>query len=174
MGCSDRSGSGSATTGRDSHLLLRCATIAKSHAPLAQLAEQRTLNPRVRGSSPWRRTRTDLGFYKSQVFSLCPVCPYFVAVLAPCLLGGRMVGLRQFVKNAGIGLDHSSEALPVHLHGAITAGTTCCLGCSSLAFSHDGEAPPVQRTQSARQGLVSVRWQDAPIARWPRVLPPSG
>ena len=31
-------------------------------APLAQLAEQRTLNPRVRGSSPWRRTRTDLGF----------------------------------------------------------------------------------------------------------------
>ncbi len=31
-------------------------------APLAQLAEQRTLNPRVRGSSPWRRTRPDLGF----------------------------------------------------------------------------------------------------------------
>ena len=30
------------------------------HAPLAQLAEQRTLNPRVRGSSPWRRTRSDL------------------------------------------------------------------------------------------------------------------
>src|SRR5215469_18977313 len=26
------------------------------NAPLAQLAEQRTLNPRVRGSSPWRRT----------------------------------------------------------------------------------------------------------------------
>jgi hypothetical protein len=24
--------------------------------------EQRTLNPRVRGSSPWRRTRIDLGF----------------------------------------------------------------------------------------------------------------
>jgi hypothetical protein len=26
------------------------------YAPLAQLAEQRTLNPRVQGSSPWRRT----------------------------------------------------------------------------------------------------------------------
>src|SRR6266498_2194543 len=26
------------------------------HAPLAQLAEQLTLNQRVRGSSPWRRT----------------------------------------------------------------------------------------------------------------------
>src|SRR3954462_6874609 len=25
------------------------------------IAEQRTLNPRVRGSSPWRRTRPDLG-----------------------------------------------------------------------------------------------------------------
>src|SRR5262245_65997605 len=31
-----------------------CAVV--SRAPLAQLAEQRTLNPRVRGSSPWRRT----------------------------------------------------------------------------------------------------------------------
>ena len=35
----------------------RVAHVAKRHAPLAQLAEQRTLNPRVRGSSPWRRTR---------------------------------------------------------------------------------------------------------------------
>src|SRR6266545_4790959 len=34
-------------------------------APLAQLAEQRTLNPRVRGSSPWRRTRSDLGVLSS-------------------------------------------------------------------------------------------------------------
>ena len=25
------------------------------------IAEQRTLNPRVRGSSPWRRTRAELG-----------------------------------------------------------------------------------------------------------------
>src|SRR5215469_1735514 len=32
-------------------------TIWNHFAPLAQLAEQRTLNPRVRGSSPWRRTR---------------------------------------------------------------------------------------------------------------------
>src|SRR5581483_2957952 len=33
-----------------------------NRAPLAQLAEQRTLNPRVRGSSPWRRTLPDLAF----------------------------------------------------------------------------------------------------------------
>src|ERR1700761_927222 len=32
------------------------ATIAQGHAPLAQFAEQQTLNLRVRGSSPWRRT----------------------------------------------------------------------------------------------------------------------
>ena len=42
-------------------------------APLAQLAEQRTLNPRVRGSSPWRRTvdqGSDLGSpYGSESFS---------------------------------------------------------------------------------------------------------
>src|SRR5215470_12295586 len=35
-------------------------TITESQAPLAQLAEQRTLNPRVRGSSPWRRTCENL------------------------------------------------------------------------------------------------------------------
>ena len=51
-------------------------------APLAQLAEQRTLNPRVRGSSPWRRTRTDLGFYRSGSFFMCPFCPHVGSVLA--------------------------------------------------------------------------------------------
>ena len=51
-------------------LLLRSQ---RSNAPLAQLAEQRTLNPRVRGSSPWRRTRSDLGFYhlRAYVMILC-------------------------------------------------------------------------------------------------------
>ncbi len=33
-------------------------SVARRHAPLAQLAEQQTLNLRVRGSSPWRRTKT--------------------------------------------------------------------------------------------------------------------
>jgi hypothetical protein len=44
--------------------------------------EQRTLNPRVRGSSPWRRTRTDLGFHCSRSF----LCARFVPMLAPCWL----------------------------------------------------------------------------------------
>jgi hypothetical protein len=51
-------------------------------APLAQLAEQRTLNPRVRGSSPWRRTRSDLGFYHPRSF----FCVRFVPMAAPWLL----------------------------------------------------------------------------------------
>src|SRR5450631_2378418 len=38
------------------------ASISGVHAPLAQLAEQQTLNLRVRGSSPWRRTMSDLAF----------------------------------------------------------------------------------------------------------------
>jgi hypothetical protein len=33
------------------------------------------LNPRVRGSSPWRRTYDDLGFYCSRSFFV-PVCPH--------------------------------------------------------------------------------------------------
>src|ERR1700751_5917077 len=74
-------------------------------APLAQLAEQRTLNPRVRGSSPWRRTRDDLGFYSSRSFFMCPVCPGSPPVLAPCLLVGRMLGPGWLVHFRRIGLD---------------------------------------------------------------------
>src|SRR6266851_572937 len=43
------------------------ANITAFSAPLAQLAEQRTLNPRVRGSSPWRRTRPDLVLYPGRL-----------------------------------------------------------------------------------------------------------
>jgi hypothetical protein len=41
------------------------------NAPLAQLAEQRTLNPRVRGSSPWRRTRKSPGQSHSRRWLWC-------------------------------------------------------------------------------------------------------
>ena len=69
-------------------------------------AEQRTLNPRVRGSSPWRRTRSDLGFYHSRSFITRPFGPGFLAVLDPCLLGGRMFGPGRLVHFRRIGLDH--------------------------------------------------------------------
>jgi hypothetical protein len=58
------------------------ASITAVHAPLAQLAEQRTLNPRVRGSSPWRRTRNDLGFYRPRSFFMCPFCPRGCSMVA--------------------------------------------------------------------------------------------
>src|SRR5689334_4469769 len=49
-------------------------TISQVSAPLAQLAEQRTLNPRVRGSSPWRRTRLTWDFFRVEVSLLrCPL-----------------------------------------------------------------------------------------------------
>jgi hypothetical protein len=44
---------------------------------------QRTLNPRVRGSSPWRPTRTDLGFYRYRSISMCLICPYVCSMFAP-------------------------------------------------------------------------------------------
>ena len=61
------SGPGPAASSRDAHSIRRdgrsLLTSARcQRAPLAQLAEQRTLNPRVRGSSPWRRTRRSSHF----------------------------------------------------------------------------------------------------------------
>ena len=43
---------------------------------------RRTLNPQVRGSSPWRRTRDDLGFHRSRSF----LYVRSGAVSRPCLL----------------------------------------------------------------------------------------
>jgi hypothetical protein len=98
---------GAAWGGRDSQWRSDCCyDHSVLNAPLAQLAEQRTLNPRVRGSSPWRRTRSDLGFYHSRSFFMRPVCPDFLAVLAPCLLVGRMLGPGWLVHFRRIGLDH--------------------------------------------------------------------
>jgi len=41
---------------------------------------------------------------------MCPVCPGFPAVLAPCLLGGRMLGPGRLVQFGSIGLDQLDEA----------------------------------------------------------------
>src|ERR1022692_1338019 len=54
-------------------------SMSRHHAPLAQLAEQQTLNLRVRGSSPWRRTRLqapDLQFSRLR----CTSWSFWVAV----------------------------------------------------------------------------------------------
>ena len=114
----------SAQTGRSRHFLIHFKAINRT--------EQRTLNPRVRGSSPWRRTRDDLGLYQPRVFFLCPVCPGFLGMLDPCLLGGRVLAGGRLVKNGAIGLDQPSERLPKSIRGAITAGTDPQPGCRPL------------------------------------------
>ena len=43
-------------------------SITAFQAPLAQLAEQQTLNLRVRGSSPWRRTHPGLALCRRSDF----------------------------------------------------------------------------------------------------------
>jgi len=40
---------------------------------------------------------------------MCPVCPGFLPVLAPCLLGGRMLGPGQLVQFRPIGLDQLAQ-----------------------------------------------------------------
>jgi hypothetical protein len=96
--------------------------------------------------------------------SVCPIYTHFVRLLALCLLGGRTAGLGQLVKNAGIGLDQSSETLPGQLHRAITAGNHRRPGCRWLAFPMTVRL--VQRTQSARHGRSSLGASaPRPIAR---------
>src|SRR5260370_38950650 len=55
------------------------------------MENQRTLNPRVRGSSPWRRTRTDLVLYPFRSASWRPfrshVCSTFARQSGPSPTG---------------------------------------------------------------------------------------
>jgi hypothetical protein len=64
----------SAQTGTSRHYLVLTREINRT--------QQRTLNPRVRGSSPWRRTRIDLGFYRSRLFFTCPICLHVCSMFA--------------------------------------------------------------------------------------------
>jgi hypothetical protein len=95
------------TLPREVALQLRTSWHSRDSSFQKSVSEQRTLNPRVRGSSPWRRTRDDLGFYSSRLFFMCPVCPGSPPVLAPCLLVGRMLGPGWLVHFRRIGLDQS-------------------------------------------------------------------
>ena len=77
----DRILRGTAYSGTSRHVLALVGT--------GKLVEQQTLNLRVRGSSPWRRTHSDLGFYRSRLFFMCPVCPHVGSVLARVSGPGR-------------------------------------------------------------------------------------
>jgi hypothetical protein len=58
--------------------------------PAAKLQAETPLTP-ARSFRDENLTRTDLGLYRLQVFLYATVCPGFLGVLAPCLLGGRML-----------------------------------------------------------------------------------
>jgi hypothetical protein len=107
------------------------------NAPLAQLAEQRTLNPRVRGSSPWRRTRTDLVLYLFRAVPRWPfpghVCSICAREFGPGRRGlvtfGRARGRSSLI---GLYLCHSwSIPLPqpglVGFHNLVVASDLQCL-----------------------------------------------
>jgi hypothetical protein len=49
--------------------------MARHDAPLAQLAEQQTLNPLVSGLSVWLHTRDDLGLHRSRFFRVSIFAP---------------------------------------------------------------------------------------------------
>ena len=70
-----------------------------------------TLNPRVRGSSTWRCTCPDLGFYSSRLF-YAPDLSRFLARARSCLFGGRMLAASRLVKFGPIGLDQPKERFP--------------------------------------------------------------
>ena len=70
-------------------------------APLAQLAEQRTLNPKVRGSIPWRRTRAWRNRQPRQAQTLVSGVarevqvssrPYLTGQILAGLMPGRLIG----------------------------------------------------------------------------------
>jgi hypothetical protein len=87
----------SAQTGTSRHFLIHLREINRT--------EERTLNQRVGGSSPSRRTVSDLGLCRSQVIFSCPICPRAGSVLARVFLGRSCAA----VKLSRIGLDQSGE-----------------------------------------------------------------
>jgi hypothetical protein len=130
-------------------------------APLAQLAEQRTLNPRVRGSSPWRRTRSDLGLYRFQVIFLCPICPVAGSVLARVFFRGP----RAAAKTGSDSLAHCDPHLLGGLRTVIGAGRASpdgLLPCRRAGHAPRGlpgvfAADLNQRVPCARRHLAQVR-----------------
>ena len=105
----------------------RCI-LTEHHAPLAQLAEQRTLNPRVVGSSPTRRTCAKARS-SDRAFALAlPLHQRGCPRRAPRLAAQRPIGLGHvLVPSPGIG--HSRHVEPRRLPRPDR--TQVGLGCAS-------------------------------------------
>jgi hypothetical protein len=111
-----------------------------------------------------------------------PVCPGFLGMLYPCLLGGRMSAGGRLARNGRIGLDQLSEPVPMRLRSAITAGTDAASRLSPVSCSRRREtrARPADsiRTLVARHhpgtvpaGRERARDEGRPPPGWPRGAP---
>jgi hypothetical protein len=86
------------------------------------------------------------GFINHSVFSSCPVCPHVVPMLAPCLLGRPMVGLRQLVENKsdhaqGSGTAQGQPVIDVPA-GLPSAADSCDPGSTQRAWIGPDHALP--------------------------------
>ena len=110
------------------------------NAPLAQLAEQRTLNPRVRGSSPWRRTRSDLGLRSLQVFLFGPFHAH---------------GSSTFARQSGPKPDTMKATEPL-------AQARAAVALLSKALDHDDPATLNRAVELLRSALAGTGGQPVP------------
>ena len=114
-------------------------------AGLVIRTEQRTLYPRVRGSSPWRRTRTDLGFHSSRSF----LCARFAHMLAPCSLVSHDRVATGSSRTAAIGRVQRRPA-------AVFTGPMVCTFAEHLVHRLPGTA--TQRERCWQQPVAGAYW----------------
>jgi hypothetical protein len=81
------------------------------------------------------------GFIALGHFFMCPVCPDYLPVLAPCSLGGRMLTVGRLVKFRPIGLDQPPKPFRSTSRSVITAGMTPTSGVMPADGFRDSAVP---------------------------------
>ena len=160
-------------------------TITESQAPLAQLAEQRTLNPRVRGSSPWRRTRSDLVCLPSPASSERPFgaggCSMAARLHRSCTRTALSSGLESAAPaiRSGVRGDRTTRAgstgasAQVGVLGRRTLGRAwSAWRAPSAQPSRSRSLPATSRTTNSRSGLSTQPRRESPRCRGSPPCPP--
>ncbi len=112
------------------------------------IAEQRALNPRVRGSSPWRRTRPDLCFLPARCCPRyrvhgpgCSLAAHLSRACAPSRSGGAEC-CSAHVPQAGAAVIYRWAAVGAGRHAG---GVNLDLDALAAADHSDGDAAGVMR-----------------------------
>jgi hypothetical protein len=143
-------------------------SITAFQAPLAQLAEQQTLNLRVRGSSPWRRTSSHTDRFPTGVAAQQPSShagSNGLRKLRPCASLRRRLAVRRY--NDGNGRDGKLVLLTKLLQDLVKhfhPGSHDATWLNDLAFIGKGcrrercaSGPwPTQRVSDLQQGERSL------------------